>query len=291
MSCFKLWVKTLLFSSLHKFIRNDFSLFWLPSDSDAFTLLDLIVDDYRKEAKNAKRFKNPSIFERNSLTSRLPGTPKLTESSVYCLKGLPLPQAPQEHFPGWGALYTSKWFFWLSQVPANYEIPEYCNGNCNSLTAKAVHRIYEEAKYTDRQEFRIEDMYFTGFMRKKAENNATRIPVVGVAQLTGNMANARRAQATHRKARFSLIANYCYETDTSIWLSCLTWSKDHTLNRCLHLSQAQMKEDDGTPLPKELYYKEIKDWYLNGDWTQPRDTFVYGVTKTELEHGYFLDSY
>ena len=52
-----------------------------------------------------------------------------------------------------------------------------------------------------------------------------------------------------------------------------------------------MKEDDGTPLPKELYYEEIKDWYLNGDWTQPRESFIYGVTKTELEHGYFLDSY
>lgn len=165
----------------------------------------MIVDDYRKEAENAKRFSNSGVLNRNPLMNRLPGTPKLTESSIYCLKGLSLPQQPVEHFPKWGNFYTSKWFFWLSQVPANYEIPDYCNGNCNALTAKAVHRIYAEAKNTNRHEFRIEDMYFTGFMRKKAEKNATSIPVVEVAKVTGitGFYNARVAVSTHKKARLS----------------------------------------------------------------------------------------
>ena len=48
---------------------------------------------------------------------------------------------------------------------------------------------------------------------------------------------------------------------------------------------------DGKSLPKRLYYEKIKDWYLDGDWTQKMEGFSYGVNRTLFEQGYFLDNY
>ena len=64
--------------------------------------------------------------------------------------------------------------------------PAYCNGQCSMLNYDTVHKIYEVAKQTDRNGFRLEgesetpicfnqtslnilDVYFTGLLRQKAE--------------------------------------------------------------------------------------------------------------------------
>ena len=127
-------------------------------DSDAFTMLDEIMTDFRKDEEREK--------------SPLPWvTSKLAQPVVYCIKGRPLPytEGKDETFPWFGRHYVSKWFYWLDEIDPKYEIPQYCNGNCNALNGKAALRIWEQAQKTDRKGFRIEDLYFMGFMRQKAE--------------------------------------------------------------------------------------------------------------------------
>ena len=130
-------------------------------DSDAFTLLDEIMVDFRRDEAKA--------------TSKLPWeSPKFQDAALYCIKGKTLPfrsLATEPSFPDFGQHYMSKWFYWLDAIDPAYELPTYCNGNCNALTGKAALRIWEQAQNTDRQGFRIEDLYFLGFMREKAELN------------------------------------------------------------------------------------------------------------------------
>ena len=57
---------------------------------------------------------------------------------------------------------NSKWFYWLSDFDPKYEIPHYCNGNCNSMTGEFALKIWAEAQRTHRNGFRIEGKgYYT----------------------------------------------------------------------------------------------------------------------------------
>ena len=47
-------------------------------------------------------------------------------------------------------------------------MPSYCNGQCMATTKNIATSIYKTASITDLYEFRIEDIYHTGIMRKKA---------------------------------------------------------------------------------------------------------------------------
>ena len=137
-------------------------------DSDAFTLLDEIMVDFRLDEEKQKE---------NVPWKR----PKLAGAALYCIKGHKLPYTLKE-FPFFAAHYTSKWFYWLDEIDPSYEIPQYCNGNCNAMTGKAALKIWEQAQKTDRKGFRIEDLYFTGYMRQKAELNGEVIFFVHFSQ-------------------------------------------------------------------------------------------------------------
>lgn len=57
---------------------------------------------------------------------------------------------------------------WVNQYPPEYIIPNYCNGQCGAMTGTDAHKIYEMARLTDRNDLRIEDVYYTGILRQKA---------------------------------------------------------------------------------------------------------------------------
>ena len=65
-------------------------------------------------------------------------------------------------------LYLKIAFLNLIKWPNVYKLPSYCNGQCMATTKKIADSIYKTASITDRHEFRIEDIYYTGIMRKKA---------------------------------------------------------------------------------------------------------------------------
>ena len=58
--------------------------------------------------------------------------------------------------------------FNLIKWPNVYKLPSYCNGQCMATTKNIADSIYKTASITDRHEFRIEDIYYTGIIRKKA---------------------------------------------------------------------------------------------------------------------------
>lgn len=61
-----------------------------------------------------------------------------------------------------------KYYLWNDLWPVNYEVPKYCNGQCALLNANAAERIYAEARRTDRHQFRLEDFFYVGILRTKA---------------------------------------------------------------------------------------------------------------------------
>ena len=65
-------------------------------------------------------------------------------------------------------LYLKNAFLNLIKWPNVYKLPSYCNGQCMATTKKIADSIYKTASITDRHEFRIEDIYYTGIIRKKA---------------------------------------------------------------------------------------------------------------------------
>lgn len=47
-------------------------------------------------------------------------------------------------------------------------VPKYCNGQCALLNEKAATGIYKEARRTARHGFRLEDFFYVGILRTKA---------------------------------------------------------------------------------------------------------------------------
>ena len=69
----------------------------------------------------------------------------------------------------------------MDTFPHDYYIPRYSNGQCTAMTASAALKIYQVAKKTDRRDFRIEDMLFTGVFREKAQvKNITGLDTPGM---------------------------------------------------------------------------------------------------------------
>jgi len=82
------------------------------------------------------------------------------EDEMICLRGHPI----QHDNP----TYHGKYHIWYDQWPNVYNMPSYCNGQCMATTKQNAAAIYNTASFTDLNEFRIEDIYYTGIMRKKA---------------------------------------------------------------------------------------------------------------------------
>ena len=54
-----------------------------------------------------------------------------------------------------------------------YRLLEYCNGQATVFNKKAISKLVSTMLKTDLNQFRIEDIYFTGIIRQKA--NITRV--------------------------------------------------------------------------------------------------------------------
>ena len=66
------------------------------------------------------------------------------------------------------APYVGKYYLWNDLWPINYEVPQYCNGQCALMNANAAEKIYTEARRTARHQFRLEDFFYVGILRTKA---------------------------------------------------------------------------------------------------------------------------
>ena len=77
------------------------------------------------------------------------------------------------------ALTWGKYNLTTSMYDQQYRLPEYCNGQATVFNKKAISKLVSTLLKTDLNQFRIEDIYFTGIIRQKA--NITR-----VSYLVGN---------------------------------------------------------------------------------------------------------
>ena len=84
-------------------------------------------------------------------------------TKMRCLKGLSIVDKDSKL-----VRYYGKYYFWIDQIPPQYFVPNYCNGQCTAMTGKDANEIYKMAKITKRNNFRIEDIYYTGILRQKA---------------------------------------------------------------------------------------------------------------------------
>ena len=64
--------------------------------------------------------------------------------------------------------FSGKYFVWRDSWKDGHVPPNYCNGQCNAMTSSAAMAIFREAKTTDRNNMRLEDVYFAGILRAKA---------------------------------------------------------------------------------------------------------------------------
>ena len=146
-------------------------------------MIDEIVNDFENRSRKVS-----FLDMANNSTSRVVHKTSLRKkTAVYCVKGKrTIHEGSYESYPHFGRHYTNKWFVWLDQLNPRYNIPDYCNGNCNAMTSEAALKIWEQAKMTDRKGFRIEDMYFLGLIRQKAEERTgEKIPVYETSEVLG----------------------------------------------------------------------------------------------------------
>ena len=73
------------------------------------------------------------------------------------------------HFQHTRTNYFRKHYAPIELLPPEYRIVPYCNGPCVFMSAEALGQLYDTARRTDRHGFRIEDMYFNGIIRIKAD--------------------------------------------------------------------------------------------------------------------------
>jgi len=83
-----------------------------------------------------------------------------SEDEMICLRGRPISLRKPP--------YSGKYFIWRDQWPSIYDIPSYCNGQCQACTGHTAKEIYKTASTTSRHDFRVEDLFYTGIIRKKA---------------------------------------------------------------------------------------------------------------------------
>ena len=99
------------------------------------------------------------------LTSRMSNE----RGSVRCIKGdtISMSEAP----------YFGKYYLWTDLWPVNYVVPEYCNGQCALLNNQAATKIFNEAKRTARHGFRLEDFFYVGILRQRANITDISVPL------------------------------------------------------------------------------------------------------------------
>ena len=78
---------------------------------------------------------------------------------VVCLKGFPIDNN--------AVSYVGKYYVWVDQWPSRYRVPKYCNGQCVGMSSVSARAIYKAAALTEPNNFRLEDMLFSGIIRKK----------------------------------------------------------------------------------------------------------------------------
>ena len=64
--------------------------------------------------------------------------------------------------------FSGKYFVWRESWKIGHVPPQYCNGQCNAMTSSAAMAIFREAQTTNRNNMRLEDVYFAGILRAKA---------------------------------------------------------------------------------------------------------------------------
>ena len=83
-----------------------------------------------------------------------------THQAMRCLKGRMI------HLDRFS--FTGKYFVWRESWKDGHVPPSYCNGQCNAMTSSAASAIFHEAKTTNRNNMRLEDVFFAGILRAKA---------------------------------------------------------------------------------------------------------------------------
>ena len=92
--------------------------------------------------------------------------------------------------------FSGKYFVWRESWKDGHVPPQYCNGQCNAMTSSAAKAIFREAQTTDRNNMRLEDVYFAGILRAKAN-------VTDIKNLDGNRGFCRHlAGAMNKKDLF-----------------------------------------------------------------------------------------
>ena len=64
--------------------------------------------------------------------------------------------------------FAGKYYVWRESWKDGHVPPPYCNGQCNAMTSAAASAIFHEAKTTNRNNMRLEDVFFAGILREKA---------------------------------------------------------------------------------------------------------------------------
>ena len=56
-----------------------------------------------------------------------------------------------------------------SKIILGHYFPQFCSGPCNGLSRESAQKIFETAKQTETNGFRLEDVLFLGIIREKAK--------------------------------------------------------------------------------------------------------------------------
>ena len=211
-------------------------------DSDAFVLVPDIITDYKTQWDliNDKRPWAPTQY--------------LDDDAVYCIKGQSIPRKSTDTiFPfGIAKTYSGKWWNWYSDWDPRYKIPQYCNGNCNSLAGEAAYKIWIEAQRTNRHSMRIEDKFFLGILRKKAGiPNKSVVPVTQIARFDSHYNGYTR----------------CVHISDAVFYHDIVYGP---------IKDGQRTVINGTRAnTTELMYL-LTDLYLSGKWLFPPKGLIYG---------------
>lgn len=113
----------------------------------------------------------------------------MDSEQVVCLKGFPI----DNH----AVSYVGKYYVWVDQWPSRYRVPKYCNGQCVGMSGVSARAIYKAAALTAPNDFRLEDMLFSGIIRKKAKLKEP----VGLDATRWGQDHDRKAACLHTKVQ------------------------------------------------------------------------------------------